>query len=357
MKHRNLQIELLRILAMFMIVLGHAFTYGHALENFGGGKITFALILLIKTCTIPGTDIFVLISGYFLINTKPSVKRILTVWIQILFYSLGIYLVLAVTGLESLSIVELIKHSLPVAFNKYWFMRVYFYLLLCAPFLNILLHSLSEKGYRVLILLGVLLMVIPASIPVISVFNKEAGNGILWFMLLYVTGAYFSKHPPKRKVHVYFVVAALMIFFAWASRIGVDFISAKLGFDGVGSSRFSTFDSFPIYLFSVCMLCAAICYKKREQSANGVVLFFSGSTAGIYMIHEHPLVRSLLWGKLQLADADLWTVFLSGFRIYILAAIVDNLTWKQISKIVNRINTERIDRSIHGIEELMSGKQ
>ena len=36
MKHRNLQIELLRILAMFMIVLGHAFTYGHALENFGG---------------------------------------------------------------------------------------------------------------------------------------------------------------------------------------------------------------------------------------------------------------------------------------------------------------------------------
>ena len=75
------------------------------------------------------------------------------------------------------------------------------------------------------------------------------------------------------------------------------------------------------------------------------------------MIHEHPLVRSLLWGKLQLADADLWTVFLSGFLIYILAAIVDNLTWKQISKIVNRINTERIDRSIHGIEELMSGKQ
>lgn len=39
-KERNIQMEVIRILAMFMIILGHAVLYGHATEsvkNIGGG--------------------------------------------------------------------------------------------------------------------------------------------------------------------------------------------------------------------------------------------------------------------------------------------------------------------------------
>jgi hypothetical protein len=39
-KERNIQIEVVRILAMFMIILGHAVLYGHAAESIkimGGG--------------------------------------------------------------------------------------------------------------------------------------------------------------------------------------------------------------------------------------------------------------------------------------------------------------------------------
>ena len=49
----------------------------------------------------------------------------------------------------------------PIAFNQYWFMRVYFYLVLCAPFLNRLLNSLNQEAHKYLILLGIILMVIP----------------------------------------------------------------------------------------------------------------------------------------------------------------------------------------------------
>lgn len=314
----------------------------------GGGQTTSALILLIKTCTIPGTDIFVLISGYFMVKTMPNVKRIVSIWLQMLFYSIGIYVVLVATGYASFSVVELIKHCLPVAFNQYWFMRVYFYLLICAPFINILIHSLSEKGHRLLILTGIFLMVLPASVPGISVFNKEAGNGILWFMLLYVTGAYLSMYPPMRRVQFYSIIAVSMILFAWSSQIGIEYISNRLGYAGMGISRFSTFDSFPIYVFSVCVLCLAIC-KKSSKSANSLLLFFSGSTAGIYMIHEHPIVRSLLWKKLQLIDANLWMFFLSAVLIFIFAAIIDNITWKQIAKVVNKINTNKLDKLLSNL--------
>lgn len=43
-KQKNIQIEVVRIIAMFMIVLGHAFTHGNATESIrGGGQSTIIL--------------------------------------------------------------------------------------------------------------------------------------------------------------------------------------------------------------------------------------------------------------------------------------------------------------------------
>lgn len=98
----------------------------------------------------------------------------------------------------------IIKHML---FNEYWFMRVYFYLILCVPFLNKLINSLQKKEYKQLILLGIVLMVIPASIPGIALFNSDSGNGILWFIMLYLTGAYLQKYPPKFSAKFYMLMA------------------------------------------------------------------------------------------------------------------------------------------------------
>lgn len=138
-----------------------------------GGQIDVYLKTFVTTFSIPGTDIFVLISGYFMINSKPSIKRVLLVWTQMLFYSLGIYVILIVFRLTPFSIGDLLKSFFPVSFNQYWFMRVYFYLVLCFPFLNALINRLSKRGHQYFICLGIILMVIPASIPGISVFNSK----------------------------------------------------------------------------------------------------------------------------------------------------------------------------------------
>ena len=42
-------------------------------------------------------------------------------------------------------------------------------------------------------------------------------------------------------------------------------------------------------------------------------------------------------------------IFLICILIFIIAAIIDNITWKQIAKMVNRINTERIEQFLHGL--------
>lgn len=102
-KQRNIQIEIIRILAMFMIVLGHVFLYGHVAENVQNSMMTREIITAIKVFATPGTDIFVLISGYFLLNSKMSVKRITILWLQILFYSVSLYLFMTVLGTNTFS--------------------------------------------------------------------------------------------------------------------------------------------------------------------------------------------------------------------------------------------------------------
>lgn len=329
-KQKNIQIEVVRIIAMFMIVLGHAFTHGNATESIRGAEYNY-LATAFETFSVPGTDIFVLISGYFMVRSKASIKRIITVWFQILFYSLSLYLLTTLSGLNSFSVIDFVKAVLPVSSNQYWFMRVYLYMLLCAPFLNVLLNHLNQQGHQLLISLGIILMVIPASIPGITTFNSEAGNGILWFFMLYLTGAYFSKYPPQHKASQYCITAVSMFLTAFLSRLVIARVSTLLGFAGMGENRFSTFDAFPIYIEACCILCAGIKLSQKSVSnekINKAVLFFSSSTAGVYMIHEHPVVRRIIWNKLNLDCYPAIYAFGAAIIILAVCTIIDKITWK-----------------------------
>lgn len=73
-------------------------------------------------------------------------------------------MIITFLGFNTFSVIDLVKSILPVSFNQYWFMRVYLYMVLCAPFLNILLNNLNKQGHQYLIALGFMLMVIPARV-------------------------------------------------------------------------------------------------------------------------------------------------------------------------------------------------
>ena len=345
-KQRNIQIEIIRILAMFMIVLGHVFLYGHVAENVQNSMMTREIITAIKVFATPGTDIFVLISGYFLLNSKMSVKRITILWLQILFYSVSLYLFMTVLGTNTFSCKGLVMAFFPIAFNQYWFMRVYFYLVLCAPFLNRLLNSLNQEAHKYLILLGIILMVIPASIPGIALFNSEAGNGILWFMMLYSTGAYFSKYPPRYSARRYIIMAFICFMVAFLSKEGISWLSTFLGFAGKGESRFCTFDAFPIYVESCCLICVGIKMKLKIRHncfVEKAILFLSESTAGVYMIHEHPLVRSIIWRWLNSGNHMIvYAIFIAVF-VFVACSMIDQVTWKKILRYLRKIDTEKLD--------------
>lgn len=98
---RQSNIELLRIVAMLMIIAHHFVVHGGF--EFSTDTITAnrLWVQFIQMGGKIGVNIFVLISGYFLIST-PTVKleKVLKLWIQIFTYSFLIFIIFVICGGE-----------------------------------------------------------------------------------------------------------------------------------------------------------------------------------------------------------------------------------------------------------------
>ena len=157
--NRNTSIELLRIISMIMIMFHHFAYHGNFEWNFNEVTLPHLWYDFILMGGKVGVDIFVLISGYFLIENTEKLfqpKKLLKFWGQVVFYSIMTYLLSVMLRLNAFEIKQLIKVCLPITYPGWWFASTYFMLYLIHPFLNKLLHGLSKTEYQYLILMMVL---------------------------------------------------------------------------------------------------------------------------------------------------------------------------------------------------------
>lgn len=354
-KDRSVSLDLLRVLAMLMIVVGHAITHGKAGDNSNG--LVSMIISFLNTLSTPATDVFILISGYFLINSSFRFKKLFLLWGQVVFYSVGLFMIMTLVGHQSFSYSGLIKSFFPISFNSYWFFSVYIYLFLLSPFFNILLNHMQQRTYQLFLALGFVLLVIVASIPGINVMNPQAGNGVLWFLMLYSTGGYLYRFPPKHKTIIYSIAFLFFILFAFISKFLIVWISDLIGFSGMGQSRFSPFDSFPIYFAAIACFSAFLVSKfdlrLQGHSISKVIVLCSTGTFGVYLIHEHNSVREWLWQIASLDNDNTLVIIPKAIGIslfvFLVCVIIDLLIWQQIKKILNKINTPKILLKIENI--------
>ena len=94
---RNSVIELLRILCILMVIAGHYYAHGIAKGMTPYSLETYSLRILAMQLISFGADIandlFVIITGYYMINSVMKGKRILKLFAEMLFYAWAIVLV------------------------------------------------------------------------------------------------------------------------------------------------------------------------------------------------------------------------------------------------------------------------
>lgn len=138
---RQSNIELLRIVAMFLVLVLHAdfLSIGKPTgQDFWENPINAWTRTFIESLSIVCVNSFVLISGWF--GIRASLKGFLTLFFQCFFFSFSIYLVLLITGYTSLSL-QGILNAVSLMPTSWWFIPAYIGLYILSPILNSFLRK------------------------------------------------------------------------------------------------------------------------------------------------------------------------------------------------------------------------
>lgn len=275
--NRESNFELLRIICMILIVVFHFSVHGgYYSENNGTLAFNSVIIDLFGLGGRLGVNIFVLISGYFLINSKFKPKKLLSLLGQVWFYSISIYLIFLLFGGINFTWESFLCNIFPVVTIRYWFITTYIGLYILSPLINKLLKKLTQKQHILLILLLILFCV---SINNITGIGYDFG--IIWFIALYAISTYIRLYPNKIFDNKKLIIAVIAITFCM-------FFFAKVFLD--------------LVLFEMknltCLICAIAIFclfKNLKIKYSPTINTIASTTFGVYLIHDNLIVRNWLW--------------------------------------------------------------
>ncbi|WP_288807221.1 acyltransferase [uncultured Treponema sp.] len=302
---RSSNFELLRILAMLMIVASHA------TQHSGSGAWTlitkpFSLNVfatyLFGTYGQTGVILFIIISSWFLCTSNSiHINKAVRLYFQTMISSVLIFLFVKFGDFEPVGIKEFIKALLTPVYSGYWFIRTYLLFYILVPFLQKAVQAADEITHRKLLLvLTIILPVLHFFLPISTEFGS-AGD----FVYIFIAVSYLKKHEGNfLEKHCRLIFISLLTLMQF-SLLGANLFCYHFGF----STEFLKKVLLHIYAchhIFVMLLSMSLFYIFKNYVKIGsskVINTVAKTTFGVYIFHENPLFCS--YGENGLSDKGL----------------------------------------------------
>lgn len=312
---RNSNLELLRIIAMLMIVAHHFGVYG---VGYGyGNSMTDYFNAIITSFGKVGVVLFMMISAYFLCDRPVKRSRIISVWLKTLIFSVTIAVLIK---LFLPSVIpdgsSLLFNFLPISTCRYWFVTAYIFVLVISPLLNMIIEKLSKNQLRhYLLFFAIVWGVIYTFTDIQALFS-----GFLELTFVYVLTAYLKRYY-KLKTKRYYIFAVLFLLLCHLVSLGLGLFlpeawRIKLHFN---APLHFVYSMYPVVLFlSIEIFLLFLTLKPRH---NAKVNYISSLTFDVYLVHEHAYARNFFW-KLLFAYHPGWPLIVKiPYTIFAVIAV------------------------------------
>ena len=144
-KIRNSNHEIMRIISMFMIVLGHVLLFGGLLES--SNQNVRYVCNLIEFILIVHVNSYILVSGYYQSNSSFKQAKLWKIINASWFYRVVIMLTFLILGMISVTKLQFIKDIFPITLKDYWYVKLYILLYCLSPFINKMIDSFNKYEY------------------------------------------------------------------------------------------------------------------------------------------------------------------------------------------------------------------
>ena len=334
---RNSSFELLRIIAMLGIVASY-FAYG----NFSFPKDSIMLnglwIQLIIMGGKLGVHIFVLISGYFLIESgRIKIRKLAGMWAAMLFYSVMFCFAFVMSGAVSFSGKEALYAFMPLTKSRWWFLTVYFMLYLLHPYINTMLKNLSKSEYEKM------LLIMTFCWSVVPTFTNSflASDDLIWFIYLYSISGYIRLWADDFGSRKYIWLSVMLIALNFLIVIIFDVIGLKVRMFAEHPLHLYNTQMLPTLLIPVCILMG---FKHLNMKYSRFINVTASATIGVYMIHTDKFFSRYMWDEIFRINSFQNSPYLIPYSIAVILVIYVSCTLIELtrSKIFRALSCGRL---------------
>lgn len=353
---RNSNHELMRIISMFLIVLGHVLLFGKLLDT--TNKTVNIIYMFIEFTLIVHVNSFILVSGYYQSTSKFKQSKLWKLINANWFYRVVIMILFSSLGIISISKGQLFKDIFPIPLDNYWFIKTYILLYCSSPFINKMINSMNQKEYQKLLLVGFLMMCVIPNITAGEFFDNS-GYTLYNFIYLYIIGAYLKKYPLNKSYYFkkfsseLYKIILLIIFFTCAVLNNIIFSFGKeiIGINSILDMLANSIMTSSLAYSNPIIIIQSVAYFSFFTALNFKSKFinkYSGLMFGVYLIHENNYMRMNIYTWLGLLSENannisfIPYVLLMTIVIFIACSIIEYVRQLIFTFISNRKFAKKI---------------
>ncbi len=347
--NRKSNIELLRIIAMFLIISFHyVYKSGYVFDKLNYNALVVKIFYFFGEL---GVNLFLLITGYFMINGKFKIKKLIIIILEVNFYYLFSLLIANKLGVYLITTKKSMILSLfPIIFNKYWFITAYVLLYIFSPYINKLIKNLTKLEYQKLLLLSLLIYSIIPTVFGIFYNNTETllyYSRFIWAIIVYMIGGYIYSYGIKiYDTKLRTLCIAIISFLIMILGIIVIYRYENI-FKKIGTTEVSYFwppNTIPMVILSVSVF---ELFLKMDIGYNNVINKLASTTLGVYILHDgilnHYMWQNIFKTKMNLnSKFSLFYILGTAVLIFCLGAGIDLIRQLIEKNVMKRVENLKI---------------
>ena len=340
MNKRNFGIDLLRCISMLFVVILHTLGHGGVLRNVTSSSPNYYIAWLIEISAYCAVNCYALISGFVGYKSNYKYSNIIFLWVQVFFYSTSISIFFQIINPASIGLKEILTSFLPVLKGDYWYFTSYFALFFLMPLFNKGINALSKSEAKTLVIATILIFCfirVFLCFDTFQLFNTKdlfitnSGYSVFWLSLLYIIGGCLGKSQILETFSTLklILIYSLCIVFTCAFKFLIENISLNIIREQINPAIFIEYISPTIVLSAIALLGLFSRLDFKSQKLINIIKFFAPISFGVYLIHEHPMIKfSMIFDKfIFLANTPplIFIISLIGIvmAIYISCSLID----------------------------------
>ena len=292
-KKRDSNFELLRIIAMFLVMITHATFLALGVPTYEDSiNIPYSSfgIFLSQSFSTACVNIFVLLSGWF--GIKINLKRFSEFIFQVFFFTSIIFIGHYIYSSNLIINTDALLTFFMFHSSDYWFVKAYIGLYLFSPILNTFAERASQKQLGYFLIAFFIFQTIYGWLSIDGVQWIGGGYSAVSFFFLYLAAKYTRQYllPDINKISqkLYITVyISIVLFIATLA-----FIVTRLGIPIAG--RLFTYTNPLVLLESLLLVIifSRISIKSKTINWMGISCF------SVYLLHANELLLRPYYGKI-----------------------------------------------------------